>query len=393
MDHWEIYVERTVSKYATIENSKIKEIGEKTSRGEAFRVIVDGRVAMVSGSKIDDGMKELAVKLARNSQEELKEFPEKENLPRVDIFDRKVEKIGSEEIHDLCEAITSIGNISSAQIEFEVTERRITNSSGVDYSEKESAVGIVVEAVFNGGSAYEYHSSRRLDFRPEDFAERALELARMDSQRARLESGKFTVTLSPIAVDQLLSHALYPAFYYENVKKGRSLLADRVGKNVFGELTVKDDPLIPYGMGSCSFDDEGVPAKSKTLVMNGVLEGFISDLKNSPENPTGNGFRDDYSAYPTTSPSNIILEYGEKGETDGIYVHSLIGAHTANFVSGDFSLELGNAYYGGRAVKGAMIYGNIYDLLSKISHFGREQRQVGVTLTPEIVFEGVEIKL
>ncbi|AIY91046.1 TldD/PmbA family protein [Geoglobus acetivorans] len=393
MDGWEIYTERTISKYAVIENSKIKEIGEKTSKGEAFRAIVDGKVAMVSGSKIDDRMKELAVKLARNSQEELKEFPEKEKLPKVEIYDREVEKISPDEIRDLCEAISAVGNISYAQIEFEVTERRLTNSSGVEYSEKESAVGIVVEAVFNGGSAYEYHSSRRLDFRPEDFAERALELARMDGQRVKLESGKYTVTLSPIAVDQLLSHALYPAFYHENVKKGRSLLADKIDKNVFGELTVKDDPLIPYGMGSCSFDDEGVPAKSKTLVMNGVLKGFISDLKNSPENPTGNGFRDDYSAYPSTSPSNIILEYGDRGEAEGIYVHSFIGAHTANFVSGDFSLELGNAYYEGRAVKGAMIYGNIYDLLSRISHFGKDQRQVGVTLTPEIVFEGVEVKL
>lgn len=50
-------------------------------------------------------------------------------------------------------------------------------------------------------------------------------------------------------------------------------------------------------------------------------------------------------------------------------IHNIIGAHTANFISGDFSVETLNAEFKGKAVKGAMIYGNIFDLLGKVQGF------------------------
>lgn len=390
---WEVYRERETVKYGLIENGKIKEIGEKRSSGEAYRVIVDGKTALVAGKRIDEGMKELAVKLAKVSDDHLKEFPEREKLDDVRVFDEKIEKIDVVEILDYCERIAVYDNIATAVVEFGVLEREVVNSRGVEYNQKETTWGIVVESVYRGGSAYEYQSSRKIDFEPEEYVERAIELAKLDSMRTKIESGSYTVTFSPIAIEQLLTHALFPAFYYENVIKGRSVLAEKVGEEVFGELTVKDDPLIDWGLNSCSFDDEGVKTSRKLLVDNGVLKGFISDLKSNPEN-AGNGFREDYTTHPATSPSNIVLEHPERGEERGeIYVHAITGAHTANFVSGDFSVEVSSSDCNGRGIKGAMIYGNVYEVLRNISHFGREKRQVGVIVTPEITIEGIEIRM
>ncbi len=392
-DGWEIYRERVISRYVVVEDSKIKLISEKEERGEALRVIVDGKVAMVSGPEITQDLAEKAIKLARVSQDVLKEFPERKGLSGVEVFDRSVEMVDAEELADHGEGIAAVGNISSAYFSVEVIEREVVNSNGVEYSERETLAGVMVEAVYDGGSAYEYHESRKMDFRPESFAERALELAKIDSRSEKIESGMYTVTLSPLAVDQLLSYALYPAFYYENISRGRSRIGEMMGEGVFGELTIVDDPLIPWGINSCSFDDEGVASRRKTLVENGVVKGHISDFKHMPENPTGNGFRDDYSSYPSTSTTNVVLDFPDRGEAEGVYVHAFIGAHTSNFVSGDFSLELMNASIDGKGIKGAMIYGNVYELLNRISHLGRNVRQVGSTITPEIVLEEVEIKV
>ena len=392
-DEWEIYRERVISRYVLIEDSRVKLVAEKHDGGEALRVIVDGKVAMVSGTRITEALAEKAVKLARLSQDSLTEFPEKSRTNRVEIFDRSVESILEEELRDYGEAIAAVGGVASAHFSVEIVEREVVNSNGVEYSERESLAGVVVEAVHGTGSAYEYHESRKIDFRPEQFAENALELARADSRAEKIDAGRYTVTLSPIAVDQLLTYALYPAFYYENISRGRSRVAEVMGREVFDALSISDDPTMPWGINSCSFDDEGVVTRRKHLVRDGVVEGYLSDFKHMPENPTGNGFRDDYTSYPATSPTNIVLEHPERGEREGIYVHAFIGAHTSNFVSGDFSLELMNAIVDGRGVKGAMVYGNVYDLLKRISHFGENVRQVGYTVTPEIVFEGVEIKV
>ena len=391
-DGWEIYEERVRNRYVSIENGKIKMIGEKDDSGKALRVIKDGRAAMVSGKTIDGDLAEKAVKIARVSEERLEEFPERKRLNNVRVFGVKLDDFDESRMKEIGE-ILEVEGISSAHFYVEETVRRIENSSGVDYEEKESYAGIFVEAVVDGGSAYEYHESRRFDFDPEKFAERAMELAKMDSRAEKIEAGRYTVTLSPIAVDQLLSFSLYPAFYMENIRKGRSLLSDLMEKRIFGELTITDDPEMDYGINSCSFDDEGVKAGKKILVERGVIKGSISDLINSDGNPTGNGFREDYSSYPTTSPTNMVLDFPEKGDAEGIYIHAFIGAHTANFVSGDFSLKLMNASMDGKGVKGAMIYGNVYEFLRKISHFTKEIRQVGYTTAPEIVLEDVEIKI
>ena len=392
VDGWEIYEERIRSRYVVLEDGKIKIIGEKYDSGKALRVIKNGRCAMVSGKVIDNMMMERAVKIARISEERLDDFPARKRLNRPRVYGVRLDDFDESRMKDIGEAMETEG-VSSAYFSVEEIVRRIENSSGVDYEEKESYAGVIVEAVVDGGNAYEYCESRRFDFDPEDFVERAIELAIIDSRAEKVESGKYTVTLSPIAVDQLLTFSLYPAFYRENIKKGRSVLADLMGEKVMGELTLIDDPVIDYGINSCSFDDEGVRTEKKVLVERGVIKGSISDLIHSDGNPTGNGFREDYSSYPAISPTNVVLDFPETGEAEGVYVHAFTGAHTANFVSGDFSLKLMNASIDGKGIKGAMIYGNVYEFLKKISHIGKEVRQIGYTITPEIVLEGIEIKI
>ena len=81
-----------------------------------------------------------------------------------------------------------------------------------------------------------------------------------------------------------------------------------------------------------------------------------------------------YLSTPSVSPSNIILDFDEKIGTDeiseGVLTTSVLGAHTANPISGDFSVEASNAFKieNGEIsypINKAMISGSIFEIMKK----------------------------
>ena len=78
------------------------------------------------------------------------------------------------------------------------------------------------------------------------------------------------------------------------------------------------------------------------------------------------------------------------GETkDGVIVNTVIGAHTANPISGDFSVEARNSFLvkDGEIVspiRSLMISGNIFELLRNIDGVGKDVRNVGNVITPTV---------
>jgi len=59
----------------------------------------------------------------------------------------------------------------------------------------------------------------------------------------------------------------------DNVQRGRSLWAGRIGEKVAAsKLTVFDDGLMPKGVGSLNFDFEGVPRQKTPIITRGKLE-------------------------------------------------------------------------------------------------------------------------
>ena len=75
-------------------------------------------------------------------------------------------------------------------------------------------------------------------------------------------------------------------------------------------------------------------------------------------------------------------------ETKGYLINGLIGAHTANPISGDFSVEARNAFRVSPGempvpIRSLMLAGNIYDLLKNIE-IGTDVRAIGGIVTPTI---------
>ncbi len=402
-DAWELYVTKTVSKSVEIEKGRIKMIEISEDVDYAVRVIVDGKVGFATSSKLSIDLCEKALKVAKISEEKLKDFPEGRKRVVEGLYDSKVAELDTEWIIDLAEAMINsakeVGDVNPSQghVEASVEKVRLLNSCGADLEERLTVCEVFLECVVENSSAFEFDQSRTSKLDVEFVGRRSAEMAMESLNAGMIDRGKYDVVLSPIAVHELLSYALYPAFFAENVLKGRSPLTE-IGRNYIGEITIVDDATIPYGLMSFSFDDEGVEAKEKVIFDRGILKSYISDFRHALEmgiEPTGNGLRGE-DLYPTTSPSNIVLEFGNEDdclEENALVVHALIGAHTSNPVSGDFSLECMNAFLvekGERKpVKSAMIYGNVYELLNNVEAFGKDVRQVENTISPSIRFTNV----
>ena len=79
-----------------------------------------------------------------------------------------------------------------------------------------------------------------------------------------------------------------------------------------------------------------------------------------------------------------------------MYVNTVIGAHTANFISGDFSVEARNAFTVkngqiDKPVKSLMISGNVFEMLKNITGAGTDVRKVGGTVTPSVRVSGMSV--
>jgi PmbA protein len=75
-------------------------------------------------------------------------------------------------------------------------------------------------------------------------------------------------------------------------------------------------------------------------------------------------------------------------ESKGLLVGGLIGAHTANPISGDFSVEAKNSFLiapdeNSRPIRSLMLAGNIFELLKEI-RIGNDHRAVGSIVAPTV---------
>ena len=162
----------------------------------------------------------------------------------------------------------------------------------------------------------------------------------------KIRSQQAPVFFEPRVAKSLLG-ALAGAISGAAIARGTSFLKDDLGKKIFSEaITITDDPLIARGLGSQSFDDEGVAATRRNFIENGVLTSWILDTRSANQlgmKTTGHAARG-LSSAPSPSTSNFYLQAGKESPAalyasvpSGLFVTETIG-HGANLVTGDYSL-------------------------------------------------------
>ena len=229
------------------------------------------------------------------------------------------------------------------------------------------------------------------------------DLAKNSLNTKPIETNDYSVVLDYYAATGLLRTFL-GAFDGENVSRGRSILKDKMGSEIANpSLTITDNPLLEKGLLTSKCDGEGSVSKQTDLIKDGVLNSFIYDIytanKENAET-TSNGLRGSYMSTPMISPTNLEFKFSEMKELseikNGVLTTSILGAHTANPISGDFSVEASNAFKieNGELtdpINKAMISGNVFEIMKNVEGLKSEVKQYGSFIIPKLLVHNLRV--
>ena len=265
---------------------------------------------------------------------------------------------------------------------------RICNTLGLNAESKRSYSAAVVGPILRQGEeereAYAFRFNGYM--RDEDgMIKEAVDNALMQFNAKPVDSGEYRVLLrNDVAMDLLRSFS--SMFFADRVQKGLSLMQGRLGEKVACPLiTILDDPFEEDNPRA--FDDEGVPSVLTEVVKDGVLKGFLYNLKSALKDgvsSTSNAGRGGPAEPVDTAASNFYIVKGDKSYDQlvaqldsGLIITELSGLHAGlNPVSGDFSLlAKGLLVHDGsvvRSVDQITCAGNFISLMNNIIGVGSD---------------------
>ncbi len=275
-------------------------------------------------------------------------------------------------------------------------EGALVNSLGVVVSGRSTSVACYTRAAIRRGDEvgtfYDFDYGRQLeDFDPEGLGATAAEEAARFLGARDVETKDLPVVFGPLACGGLLSPIVSGASA-ESVQRNRSFMVGKLGEQVASELvTLVDDPLIPGGMSSRSYDGEGTARKRLTIVEKGVLKTYLHNsytAGKAGERSTGHGTRGGIS------PTNVSPELGDKTaeeiirEVDeGLYINA--GGIQPNPTTGDFSASIDFAF---KIENGELAYpvkkgaagGNIIEVLKSVDAISSDYREEPGSVMPTV---------
>ena len=186
---------------------------------------------------------------------------------------------------------------------------------------------------------YEYSSKCHLEDLED--AEKLGKLA-SDQTIRKLSPKKIGSEKISIIFDKRIAKGMLSAFASaissSAISRGTSFLKDKINQKIFADsINVFDKPDILKGLGSRSFDNEGVKTDTLKLVDNGILKNYLIDTYNGKKLSLKSNGR-------CGGTSNLYFENGRMSYKDllnssskSLYITETIG-HGNNIVTGDYSV-------------------------------------------------------
>lgn len=364
----------------------------------------DGRFGAVSVQNVEDGLRKALV-LARNSKPVVRNSVSvAKSFPRVELNDDVVEAIGLSDLKS--RVVEGLERLRSAGLRVQscsVTKSRVSdlfyNSEGVSVSDSTVHVSVGFEVVTKSG--FPLSGYRTFSTNPDvgGVVDSLLREAKLFERLEKPRGGVQSVVLGYGFLNSFFSDVFSRAVNGFNFFKGVSPF--KVG-GVVGcdSLTVVNDPLLRHGLFSQSFDAEGTPSKSTTIIKGGVFKSFLNDNFSASLNSTvSTSSCFSLLSKPSIEPSNLVIQPVERGVSvsdlvgevkSGVLVEEVSGTHLVNHVSGDF----GNSIFKGfliedgelvAGLKSGMVVGNFFDLLKSDLVIGGECVQKGLVVAPPVL--------
>jgi PmbA protein len=417
---FEIYASSSDNIRAESKECAMGSLVRSNEAGISIRVLVDGAFGFSYGSEATPGLVDAAITSARYQfKDEHNRLPGSQGgYPYMDIHDGSVAGLGASECIERAVALeraardadTRIQQVRKASFSRTVSDIRIINSLGVDTSTRLSFVSSSIMVMAREGddsqSGYDFDFSHRADgIRMDEIGRKAAKHATDMLQARRIKTVKLPVLFDNTTTAQLLEF-IADAFTGENVIKGKSYLKDKLGKACFSpSVTLTDNALDVRSSDACPFDGEGVETRRTVLAREGAVLAFVYDTYwagAAGTSSTGNSLRGGYRSTPTTGIRHLVMEPGRqdiaeviKGIGPVLKITDIMGMHTANPITGEFSVGVNGILLEDGAyaypVREAAISGNIYQLFSTVASVGTDLREFGSVLCPSVLFESVDI--
>ena len=419
LDDYEIY--RVERRHLTAEarDGEIDSLDEAVERGVAVRLFRGGKCGFACASDGPDPFLERMLDLAYNSLSVV-EAGDLFNLPIgvsgiqgiLPSTESKAEKLGMAlELERVAIGFDRrITRVRDASYSEEVTTVTLRNSRGLEKTHSGCRYGLslMVMAEDKGSQEMAWDSEQATEFS----ALNASRVAGRTSEKAVAQLGgrvvktqKTAAVLDPMVAASILG-VLASSFFGDQVQKNRSPLRNRKGEDIYSrQVTLVDDGSLPGGYASSPFDGEGTPTMRSELIVEGVLKGFLHDLGSAVKERTegtGNGVRPNFKETPRVGATNFFIEQGRGTLKDllgemgtGFWIRDVIGVHTADPVTGDFSLGASGQWVeegdGKFPVRGVTISGNLHEILKRVVRVGGESRFYRSFGSPPLLIDSIDV--
>ena len=374
ISQWEIFASQGYGHSLDIEAGKISMASGGGEGGFGIRIVEDGRYGfahLVDPSSASHAIGQ-AISIARKSPSiEGFELPGNHSATSVSgMKDKAILDMGPEDLlAQGDQVLTRVAELDSRAVAVGggvgvgAGAGAIVTSSGIEdggiYTSHGIGIHVSIDESDQLTSSYEGESSRTLLKDLTACVDKAVHWSQITRQKV---SGNGTqdcpVLMTSDGFSPLFSVVVPSAIKGERLARGESFWSGKMNELVIADhLSLVDDGLMEGGMSSGSRDDEGVPSRTQTIVDSGRLTGelwstrdaakLVSEGKVDSAQTTGSASRGGHTAPPICGCSDLILSSSAKTHSrdrlveemeEGYVVHSVMGAHTANPTSGDFSV-------------------------------------------------------
>ena len=442
IDGYEIYCNQSSHFDVESKGGKIEALQTSWYLGMAFRILDHQRIGFSYATFSNpspaagenflnemDRMIEDAISSARTtSKDRCFDFalPLKVPSPKLLIFDERLEKISEKKkmeqakyLEESAKSVDSerIKKVRKASYQDVISRTTLVNSNGLQFSYDHTLASVSVTAVADESGESEMgwdfdvsHFFNDLNVKKVGRSAGRKALERLGGKR--IPSGVYPVILRNEVASEFLS-LLAHSFLADQVQKGKSPLKGKQGERFFSPLlTIVDDGTYPKGISSSPIDGEGMPSQRTSLVIQGEVTGYLYDRywanrenlsSSKPQSgSTGNSRRHGIKSPPGVGISNLFVERGDQplprlmeNLFTGMVVEEVMGLHTVDPISGDFSLGCSGDWIDKgkkiHPVKSIAIAGNLFELFRRVIGVGEDLRFFGGVGSPSLLIKELVI--
>lgn len=420
-DNISVYLDSSVSRNVQMDGAELETSGYKNARKLIIRASKDGRMITagfggVGEEALDaflkDGVKTIG-SLPADENRYIPAYSEAEGS--LDIYDEAFENATVPELIKIAEAVTASAMESDSRV-------KAVKQSGVSASRNESIMistaGPVIKRLktnFTAGAyliasdgeddrdGYDSTSETHLaDLGYTAVGVNAAKNACSLLGAKHIDTGKYEVLFSSEVMAEFMDLVL-ELVDAESVYKGVSMLKGRLGDKCASDaFCVYDDPRVLKGRSSRLTDDEGQRCERVDIFSDGVLRNYLQNsytakalgMENNARGFIGGG------GNLSVGTTNVFLKPTTDKKPENVCPNCLkitevMGMHTADPVSGDFSVGVSGIVFidgeGAYPFKEAVLSGNLADLLSGAVHIFDNSRTFGNITTSDTLFDKMTV--